>query len=497
MASPALPVDRGRVIGAQATGAAGTVLIALSSVSTGAWPVDVDPSESPVLGRLAELPAVALSGALVGMGLLVMGWLSLGGFAFTDRPAVPVRRLYLTLAVWALPLLVVPPMFSADLYSYLAQGAIADRGMDPYTLGPVDALGPDDELAENVSDYWAHTPAPYGPLFMLILQGIHQIAGDDILLGVVLNRLVELVGVGLIVWVLPRLVRRAGARLETAVWLGALNPLLLLHLIAGMHNDGLMIGLLLAGVEVGLGALQGERIAPVRLAAGVALIVLAASVKLPAVVALAVLGVVLARRWGGRMRHLLAAGATMLVAYLALTAAVSFATGFGLAWIDGLHTPGAVNSWMAPTNQFGFLVGGIGGLLGFDITQTAIGVGKVIGAVVGLLLVGVLVLRMLRGVLAPLYGLGLLLAVAVVCGPVVQPWYLLWAAIPLGASAIAARRVKLLAAACAACAVVVPPLGSSLHGNVAGIALAYAVAVAVLATVYVGGRLLLRPAAGG
>src|SRR5699024_5817397 len=45
------------------------------------------------------------------------------------------------IASWALPLALAPPMFSKDVYSYLAQGAIGNELADPYALGPVSALG--------------------------------------------------------------------------------------------------------------------------------------------------------------------------------------------------------------------------------------------------------------------------------------------------------------------------------------------------------------------
>ena len=35
-----------------------------------------------------------------------------------------------------------------------------------------------------------------------------------------------------------------------ALWLGALNPLVLFHLIAGGHNEALMLGAMLAGLVV-------------------------------------------------------------------------------------------------------------------------------------------------------------------------------------------------------------------------------------------------------
>jgi hypothetical protein len=88
-------------------------------------------------------------------------------------------------------------------------------------------------------------------------------------------RLLAVLGLLLAGWALHRLGR------ERALWLGVANPLVLLHLVGGMHNEALMLGLLLAGLAV----------RPLWLAA--VLVTLGALVKLPVLVAL--LPLVLAR----------------------------------------------------------------------------------------------------------------------------------------------------------------------------------------------------------
>src|SRR5690349_23817222 len=99
---------------------------------------------------------------------------------------------------------------------------------------------------------WRETPAPYGPLFLWIGKSISAITGEDIVAAVLCHRLVVLLGVGLIVWATPRLARRCGVAEVSALWLGAANPLLIMHLVAGIHNEALMLGLMLAGTEFAL-----------------------------------------------------------------------------------------------------------------------------------------------------------------------------------------------------------------------------------------------------
>ena len=67
--------------------------------------------------------------------------------------------------------------------------------------------------------------------------------GENIVAAVLCHRLVVLAGVALIVWATPRLARRCGVAEVSALWLGAANPLLLMHLVAGIHNEALMLGL--------------------------------------------------------------------------------------------------------------------------------------------------------------------------------------------------------------------------------------------------------------
>ncbi|MCP2167328.1 alpha-1,6-mannosyltransferase [Goodfellowiella coeruleoviolacea] len=433
---------------------------------------------------LTTVPAVVLAAAVAGMGTVVLAWVLLGRLVVTGGDAAPgPRALKWTVLLWAGPLLAAPPLFSRDVESYLAQGAIAARGLDPYVLGPRQGLGPADELTRNMSGYWLDTPSPYGPLFTAVQRLIAQVTGEQQLTGLLLYRLVALVGVALVLWAVPRLAARAGVPANAALWLGVANPLLLWHFVAGVHNDALMLGLMLAGTVLALSAVD-ERVQWWRLSAGVLLIALAADVKLPAVVALAVVGTALARRLGGTLWHLALTGTAMLASVAVVSAVVSLATGLGFGWLTTLGTSGQVNSWMAPTNWFGFLTGGIGSLFGLRITQTMIGVGQLVGYALIACGAVVVVHRQLRGSLGELPALGLLLAVVVAFGPAVQPWYLLWAAVPLATCLPAGRARTTLAALVALFAVLLPPLGGNFSGKVGQLVAGYlggALVVAALA----------------
>ena len=44
-------------------------------------------------------------------------------------------------------------------------------------------------------------------------------------------------------------------------WLGAMNPLVILHLVGGIHNESLMLGMMLVGLELGLAAVDSRQTA--------------------------------------------------------------------------------------------------------------------------------------------------------------------------------------------------------------------------------------------
>src|SRR5439155_910401 len=76
----------------------------------------------------------------------------------------------------------------------------------------------------------------------------------NLLVTVLLLRLVAVSGVVLIGISLPRLASARGRDPSQAFWLGVCNPLVLIHFIAGAHNDALMVGLTVAGLALLLSA---------------------------------------------------------------------------------------------------------------------------------------------------------------------------------------------------------------------------------------------------
>ncbi|ORA17693.1 polyprenol phosphomannose-dependent alpha 1,6 mannosyltransferase MptB [Mycobacterium arosiense] len=427
-------------------GAAGTVVMAIGALGAGARPVVQDPTFGV---RLLNLPSriqtVSLTMTTTGAVMMALAWLMLGRFALGNR-RMSRGDLDRTLLLWVLPLLIAPPMYSKDVYSYLAQSQISLEGLDPYRVGPASGLGLSHIFTLSVPTLWRETPAPYGPLFLWIGRGISAVTGENIVAAVLCHRLVELLGVALIVWATPRLARRCGVAEVSALWLGAANPLLIMHLVAGAHNEALMLGLMLTGAEFALRGIDAPRLLPASwksapdweplglLAAGAVLIVLSSQVKLPSLLALGFVTMALAYRCGGTLGALLLTGGGMAALSLAVMALVGWASGLGFGWIYTLGTANVVRSWMSPPTLLALGTGQVGIRLGLgDHTTAVLGLTRAIGVLIITVMVAWLLLAVFRGRLHPIGGLGVALGITVLLFPVVQPWYLLWAIIPLAA----------------------------------------------------------------
>jgi alpha-1,6-mannosyltransferase len=440
-------------------GATGTILMAIGSLGAGARPVVQDPTFGV---RLLNLPSriqtVSLTMTTTGAVMMALAWLMLGRFALGDR-RMSRGQLDRTLLLWILPLLIAPPMYSKDVYSYLAQSQISALGLDPYKVGPAPGLGLDHVFTLSVPSLWRDTPAPYGPLFLWIGRGISALTGENIVAAVLCHRIVVLIGVGLIVWATPRLARRCGVAEVSALWLGATNPLLIMHLVAGIHNEALMLGLMLTGTEFALRGIDSTRPLVPRplqwprhhsawadwsplamLLLGAVLITMSSQVKLPSLLALGFVAMALASRWGGNVRAVLAAGGLLGTLSLAVMAVIGWASGLGFGWVNTLGTANVVRSWMSPPTLLALGTGQVGILLGLgDHTTAVLSLTRAIGVLIIAIMVSWLLVAVLRGRLHPVGGLGVALAATVLLFPVVQPWYLLWAIIPLAAWATRPR----------------------------------------------------------
>ena len=383
-------------------GLAGSVALAVGAYQVGARPGLADRDGLP---GLAEGPAIAA--CLAGLVALTVAWWGLG--RRVDSGASPDGRWMLTTAtLWALPLLVTPPLASRDVYAYACQGAQFAADECAWT--------------DSVPAIWRDTPSPYGPLATLLAAGVARVSGGNVIVAVGLFRLVTLIGIGLGVWYGWRLAIRFGVGAGSAAWLGLAAPVVLLHAVGGAHHDALMTGLVLAALWYSVGG---------RGAVGGLLLGLAAAVKVTALVALpfAALAATVAMPSGpSRGRRLVREGLVVSAATVLSYAALAVPSGLGVDFLAGLTRTGELAEWTSVPTAVGMTVGyalrAVGLDAGFD---AAVAVARGIGVAT---IVAVAAAawwwawrathdRSRRAVL----GAGVTFGAVAALGPVFYPWY--------------------------------------------------------------------------
>jgi alpha-1,6-mannosyltransferase len=391
----------------------------------GAWFFGVPAAGTTTQAPLNFLGLIAMYGGLV---LFMRVWYGLIR-TLSQVKGVPVRKLVMVLCLWIVPLLLAPPLFSRDIYSYAAQGEMMSHHISPYHYGPgVLGATPSESLVDHL---WLNTPVPYGPLFMETDGFLTSASGHNELVDLVLLRLLALVGVGLMAMSIPSLARSLGRDPSYAFTMAVLNPVTILHLVGGAHNDALMLGLLMAGLAV---ARRGRPVA------GIVLCALAAAVKVPAALGVIYIG----WDWLGtglpvraRIRPVVTAG---LIAS-AVMGGLSIVTGLGWSWVLNLSTPGTVRSWVAPATGAGIFVTDLAHLVGIGVSlHTTLSLTRGLGVIVACVAGVLLLLRSDR--IGALRAMGMSMLIIVALGPVVQPWYLSWGLVVL--APVATGRVRTL-----------------------------------------------------
>jgi len=436
------PVE-GRELRCIWAGVAGSALVVAGGVVVG-------PAAAP---HASGARAAGLVATYAGIAVLVGAWLHLGRLLAAGRASSSRRLVLLALVAWGLPLLCGPVLFSRDLFAYAAQGREVVSGINPYQHGPA-ALGGGPYL-RFVSHMWWNAPSPYGPFFLGLDRLIVGEAGGHVMAAVVVLRLLAAGGVVLVAAAVAWLAPACGVEPAEALWLGVLNPLVLLHILSGGHNEGLMLGLLLAGL-----ALARQR----HFAAGLVLCLLAAAVKIPAS-----LGVIyVAADWvaaapDGAARAWAALRATATAAVTAVVMTVW--AGLGWGWVRALTTPARIRSSLAPVTDLGQLVGKVMTRIhaSYPASQ-AVSTARFAGLTAAVVTAGVLFAGRIRRPSAA--GIGLSLLALAVLGPVLHPWYLLWGLVPLAAAG-AGRLRPLLIWASAGMSLLVLPDGRPAPGVMA------------------------------
>ena len=393
----------------------------------------------------------------VGVALLVLAWLALGRLVLDPTVVGMTRRVCWAGAATAVPFLVSAPLTSQDVWAYLAQANVSAHGLDPYSVGPAAVPGP---FTDAVAREWLHTGSPYGPLWIGICRAVVLVVRPHPWMGMFALRLLVVAGMVVIAFALVRLCRVTGARPEVALWLALTGPFSFLMLLGGLHNDAVMLGLLLCGVA--LAATVPARWRAVLL--GAVLVGCAGAIKANALVVAPILPLVWHRyaapaagsdRDPMPIRRWLPVGGAATLTSTAVVLLLGLAHGFGVGWVSHLDEAKIGVQWLSVPQQVGNLAHVFWPRHVAELRRDRWDLVHPVGLAftAGALLTVTLTARRRP----PLRTLAWMMLVLAVGTPAPRPWYLLWPLVFLAVDRVPPRLLVPVVAGAAALSLWYPP----------------------------------------
>jgi alpha-1,6-mannosyltransferase len=141
-----------------------------------------------------------------------------------------------------------PILLSTDVFSYIAYARMGvEHGINPYLHGPI-AIS-QDPVYRYVGQDWKHVATAYGPLYTLLSYPLAPLGLKGAIWGMKLEALLASVGTLALTWRCAR-VRELNPVL--AVLAVGANPLYVIYVLGGAHNDLIMLLLMMAAVSLTL-----------------------------------------------------------------------------------------------------------------------------------------------------------------------------------------------------------------------------------------------------
>ncbi len=209
----------------------------------------------------------------------------------------------------------LPPLLSHDVYSYVDYARLdVLHGLDPYVDPPLSV--PTDPAFAQVT--WTEATSAYGPLFTL---ATYPLAWLPVEAAVYVLKAISAAAVLVTALLVSRLAPVRGIDPLRAAAFVALNPLVLVHVVGGPHNDSIAVLLMTLGVASMLTA---------RESLGAGAFVAACATKSMTAIALPFALLAAKRRAGFLLSGVAAALLVALVSYLA----------FGWSWLHAFALVG-------------------------------------------------------------------------------------------------------------------------------------------------------------
>jgi alpha-1,6-mannosyltransferase len=198
----------------------------------------------PAAGSRAIDPGLAY-------GLIWAGFLAYLGF-LAAAPALGRGVVWTTIVLLVGGFAAAPVLLSHDVYSYVDYARLGVvHGLDPY-VSPPQAVPGDPAFADVT---WTAATSAYGPLFTL---ATYPLAWLPVGAAVAVLKAVAALSVLGLAAVVARLAAWRGVEPLRAAAFVALNPLVLVHVVGGAHNDGLTMLLAMLGVAAILSAREAS-----------------------------------------------------------------------------------------------------------------------------------------------------------------------------------------------------------------------------------------------
>jgi Glycosyltransferase family 87 len=218
-----------------------------------------------LLGPLRFAGIGAADGPLAGPLFYAALWVALLLYVVV---LVGVRSLGAQLALGAVIAMHVvfflaPPLLSHDVFSYIAYARLGVANhLNPYTHAPLDI--PNDPGFTHAGSIDASSA--YGPLFTLLTYPLSPLGVPAAFWILKLVAVVSSLGIVALVW---RIAERLGRDALFAAVAVGLNPLVLVHVVGGAHNEALTLLVVMAGVLLWVGTRDRAGVAVATLATGI------------------------------------------------------------------------------------------------------------------------------------------------------------------------------------------------------------------------------------
>jgi alpha-1,6-mannosyltransferase len=160
--------------------------------------------------------------------------------------ALSSRRVVVAIVLAHVAFLLGPPLLSADVFGYVDYARLGVlHGLDPYTHAA--AAAPHDAVYRFIG--WQHARSPYGPLFTLLSYALVPLGVAGMIWAFKAIAVLASLATTYLIWRCAPL--RGRPRLAAAAFFG-LNPVVLVFVVGGAHNDALLMLIVAAGVALAL-----------------------------------------------------------------------------------------------------------------------------------------------------------------------------------------------------------------------------------------------------